>query len=390
MPIPVAPVLIYPADGAIDIPNAVTFQWGAVVDADNYDIEVGQDPTFVVIENSGNTTDTSMGFYEYTMVLHAWYYFRVRGVNNIDGAGPWSTNTFYVINYLDPGLEYDNDPYNIVLLKFNGADESTSFIDDTSKVWTPNGNAKLNVANKRVGSACGYYDGASNAYITTPYSSDFQLDSNDYTIDFWIKTSIVTWCDIYYQGLGSGYDPSSWGQKIRMNPGGDLIWYFATGQPAIWISGVNNGNWHHIACVRSGSDFTMYFDGTFYVNATYVGAARDSIYDVYIGSAKNEDYTNPFEGYLDSFRFSKGIARWTSDFYITPSGGTTTEAPTTTPAPTTTTGGPTTTPAPTTTAAPTVQGILVFEGTGPVLINGDFIVQTGVCDMNGLDVQVGF
>jgi uncharacterized Zn-binding protein involved in type VI secretion len=38
---------------------------------------------------------------------------------------------------------------------------------------------------------------------------------------------------------------------------------------------------------------------------------------------------------------------------------------------------------------PPTTTTIIFKGTGTVYINGDFIVQTGICDMNGLDVQIG-
>jgi hypothetical protein len=47
----------------------------------------------------------------------------------------------------------------------------------------------------------------------------------------------------------------------------------------------------------------------------------------------------------------------------------------------------------TTTAAPkpppAIPTSVIFRGSSPVLINGDLIVESGVCDFNGLDVHVG-
>lgn len=75
-----------------------------------------------------------------------------------------------------------NPPYaNVVsLLHFNGADGSTSIVDEKGKTWTAVGGAQLSTTNPKWGSACLVLDGATS-YVTTPAHADFNLGSGDFT-----------------------------------------------------------------------------------------------------------------------------------------------------------------------------------------------------------------
>jgi hypothetical protein len=80
--------------------------------------------------------------------------------------------------------------------------------------------------------------------------------------------------------------------------------------------------WYHIAFVRTGTTFRTFLDGS-QLGADYTDA--DAVPDL-VSVAQIGGYglagANYLNGWLDEFRISKGIARWTSNF--TPS----TSAPT--------------------------------------------------------------
>ncbi len=75
------------------------------------------------------------------------------------------------------------------LLRFDGADGSTTFTDETGKIWTPTEGVVINAANAKYGTGCGYfpYENNTNGYMTTPYSDDFDFGDGDFTIQFWHK-----------------------------------------------------------------------------------------------------------------------------------------------------------------------------------------------------------
>jgi hypothetical protein len=73
--------------------------------------------------------------------------------------------------------------------------------------------------------------------------------------------------------------------------------------------------WHHVALVRYGNILTLYIDGigqntTANVNGVNVNSSSGNL-----SIGRPGDYNGYyFNGWIDEFRFSNGIARWTSNF----------------------------------------------------------------------------
>jgi hypothetical protein len=208
--------------------------------------------------------------------------------------------------------------------KVQSVNDSTSFIDVSGKIWTAAGNAKLSTGDYKFSPASGIFDGVTGTYISTPDHADFATGTGDYTIDFWFKTTSIGQRQILYQGNSAG-DASSIAHFIAIN------WLPATGNDKLkWIpnyqnypshtvlsstNNINDDAWHHAACVRYGDVFTLYLDGVYQSSVTLAGYnALDSTYPVFIGDMNPGTWTFPFTGNTDEFRFSKGIARWTTGF----------------------------------------------------------------------------
>src|SRR5690606_17008690 len=80
------------------------------------------------------------------------------------------------------------DPYwaNVsALLHFDGEDESTTFTDETGRIWTPGGDAKISTTGPKFGTGCGLFDGDGD-YLTTASSDGFAFGTGDYTIEAWV------------------------------------------------------------------------------------------------------------------------------------------------------------------------------------------------------------
>ena len=79
---------------------------------------------------------------------------------------------------------------------------------------------------------------------------------------------------------------------------------------------VGTGNWHHIAITRQSDNyFRLYLDGV--LKSTSSSAFNDNLAhaaDLYIGAYPNALSDDRFDGLIDEFRVSKGIARWTANF----------------------------------------------------------------------------
>jgi hypothetical protein len=78
---------------------------------------------------------------------------------------------------------------------------------------------------------------------------------------------------------------------------------------------VSQGVWHHVALVRYGNTLTTYVDGVAGTPADCTGISfGDSGFTVQLGGVNNAPYDAPLNGYIDEFRVTKGVARYTGSF----------------------------------------------------------------------------
>jgi hypothetical protein len=75
--------------------------------------------------------------------------------------------------------------------------------------------------------------------------------------------------------------------------------------------------WYHIAVTRSSHEFRGFVDGT-QVGSTVIRSASSlwiAGYGMAIGGAETSSGTAAnFNGYIDDFRITKGVARYTANF----------------------------------------------------------------------------
>ncbi len=210
-----------------------------------------------------------------------------------------------------------DDIYTKTLLHFDGTQNSTSFVDETGRIWTANGNAKIDTASKVFGTGSGLFDGTGD-YIDTPDSSDFDVASGDFTVDWrfllsstgsvryiWGQTTATN--DSLSIGAGIWNDNKLF-VTIGTAPGSSVNTYGSTVLSA--------GVWYHAAYVRSGGSLKTYINGNVDISTSISGVnnspGKFSIGK--LGETSNASIYPYFYGRIDEFRFTKGFARWTSNF----------------------------------------------------------------------------
>lgn len=195
-----------------------------------------------------------------------------------------------------------------LLLYFDGADNSTTFVDETGKVVTPFGNAKISTAQSNFGGSSGYFDGTGD-YLSIPDSLDFVFGTGDFTIECWIKTSIgnKTIVDRY------SANPATW--QLFINSSGYLQWYTSTIFKTGSVSVIDN-SWYHVAVVKYNNLLHFYIGGV--ENGS--GTTDNNNYSVqltYLGIGAQINNRNggfDYNGYIDDLRITKGLARYTANF----------------------------------------------------------------------------
>ncbi len=211
--------------------------------------------------------------------------------------------------------------YTKALLHFEGSDGSTTFSDETGKIWIAHGNAQLDTAQQKFGSASGYFDGMGD-FLTTPDSEDWSLGTS-FTIEAWIRFSSYS-ATARYCIVGS-YDGSKFLYMEILN-GKLSVAACVTSDIVNNVSGIlswSNNTWYHVAwsicngysyIFRNGSRITInIFDA---YHRTYNGSPMPNINSTLNIASFESTGSRYFKGWIDEVRISKGTARWVYNFTL--------------------------------------------------------------------------
>jgi len=187
-----------------------------------------------------------------------------------------------------------------------GAYHSTLYNGTENSVITPFAPWPAN--GKTFGSTGAYFDGTGD-WLTVADSDELDWGTGDFTIDFWINMTSAPGnfyvCGMYTGGFGG----------LQFHTGG-VNWYYASGTSVVfdWTSFAAN-TWYHIALSRSGTDLKFFVDGT---QRGSTATSHNHDYSAgstfYIGTMDDGGSYYPMVGYIDNFRISKGVARYTANF----------------------------------------------------------------------------
>jgi hypothetical protein len=195
-----------------------------------------------------------------------------------------------------------------LLLPFDGANGSTTFTDSSSNAFalTRAGGAEISTTQGKYGGASGYFDGANGTYIQTPANSAFALGIGDFTVEFYVyRTSTNIDQGIFtFGGTASGLFAAMDNAILEIGVNGG-------GTPQITGGTINLNTWHHVAITRSSGSLRAFVDGI-----QFGGTVSDSTNLTDNQLSIGYSYQPPYSmvGYLDDFRVTKGIARYTANF----------------------------------------------------------------------------
>lgn len=212
-----------------------------------------------------------------------------------------------------------DDGYTVALLHMNGSDASTTFTDESGKTWTAAGNAQIDTAQSKFGGASGLFDGTGD-YISTPDHADFAFGTGDVTIDFWAMYNSLPASGTHMISYMQYTDNSNFIFCSLYNNAGTYVWYFYDaggfgGLSFTTPAAPSTSTWYHIAYVRNGSNFYFFMDGTKSSSTpTSATSASDLASSPSIAKGVAGNLWLDHNGWVDEFRISKGIARWTANF----------------------------------------------------------------------------
>lgn len=203
---------------------------------------------------------------------------------------------------------------SLVLLHFNGTDASTTIIDNGSSgaTWSAVGNAQLDTAQKKLGSASLLLDGTGD-YIKSIDIGNVMPATGGWTIDGWVRfNSVSVTSEIFSYVKAAG--------NVGIRVGHDL-----SASNKIWLGLSSNGSSQDLAAFTEGTKanflintdyhleltrddtagaYYLYVDGVLdqtIVTATQITSGLDT---AGVGALPTNG-ANPFNGWVDEFHIAR-------------------------------------------------------------------------------------
>ncbi len=197
-----------------------------------------------------------------------------------------------------------------LLMNMEGVNNGTVFTDFSllKKSWAVMGAAKTSNTASKFGNTSLYLNGSS--WIEASAGAESLFGLQDFTIEFWIKTTSATACimDTLLAYLGWAIEVKS--SCISFYSGiRDTRVIFT---PGIYI---DDNVWHHIAFCREDLTLRCFRDGILVASASDPSNYNASAPKLGLGAFANRDLPQyNLNGYLDDIRILVGVARYTASF----------------------------------------------------------------------------
>lgn len=202
-----------------------------------------------------------------------------------------------------------------LLLHGDGANGSTTIVDSSPipKIVTPAGNAQISTAQSKFGGASIAFDDVISSYLTLPTSADFAL-GNTWTVEGWMFCKVI----------GTGTDRNALLMLGTVSQAGSLAIYVETGGNfTVRAGAVGNDvvaaglvlplQWQFWAVSCLSNVATIYLNGQSVASGPVSGSVTaESGRVASIGTGGVAAYD--LDGYIDEFRITKGISRYTANF----------------------------------------------------------------------------
>ena len=206
-----------------------------------------------------------------------------------------------------------------LLCHFDSINPAGRFIDNSRNNFaiTSSGGAGLSTSQYKFGGASAYFDGSGD-YLTTPLSSNLQFGTGDFTIECWnyMIARINSFPTIFsnynsytvgalslFAGHSSGTTTS---YQVAIN---------GAAFPTIQGGTIEYNTWVHLAVVRNSGTIKLYVNGTSVGTPYSTAVTLNGVGSLfYIGTTGDNIAAGYINGYIDEFRITKGVARYTSNF----------------------------------------------------------------------------
>ena len=180
------------------------------------------------------------------------------------------------------------------------------------------GNAQIDTSVKKYGTGSMEFDGSGDFLIfpndVNTKNSVF-FGSGDMTIETWVyPTTVSSYRSIFDYRPSSGFGTAALTFWII---NGLLEFYagaYSGGAPVVSGGSISTNVWTHIALCRASGTTRIYVNGTQVGTSTNAWNQTYGSTERFVIGATSVGASNHFTGYIDDFRITKGVARYTAAF----------------------------------------------------------------------------
>jgi hypothetical protein len=235
--------------------------------------------------------------------------------NNVNNDGSWwggylsgfrlvKDTALYTANFTPPTAPPEPIANTALLLNFTNA----SIYDETSSnnIETLNG-AQVSTSVVKHGSGSMFFDGVDDRLVIAN-NPNLILAGGAWTIDCWVYFTgdYTNFRTVFSKRTGTTTS-SSYQGYIQQTTG---LLGFYNGTQYASTAQVTVNQWHHCAWVYTGTNIQIYFNGVQVLNTAVTITEVDQ--PLRLGSLDGN--AEPFAGYIDDFRITKGVARYSDTF----------------------------------------------------------------------------
>lgn len=203
---------------------------------------------------------------------------------------------------------------NSILLGFESRDGLAGFVNDApaALLVTANGNAQADTAQSKFGSASLLLDGSGD-FLSLAHNSRLSVGGGNMTFECWVKRTASK-----MQAICTKRTPANNSEFACWVLASNVLQFAVWNTPGtvvviIGSSTVTTG-WHHVAVSRAGSTWRVFLDGNLEGQATESATPVGNTEPLLIGRDASVFPARDFDGWIDEFRLTSGVARYTAGF----------------------------------------------------------------------------
>jgi hypothetical protein len=191
---------------------------------------------------------------------------------------------------------------------------NAGIFDNTGKnVLETVGNAQIDTTTKKYGTGSMEFDGTTD-YLFIPNDVNNTLGTGDYTIEFWVYANNWTSTPVLVE-YGRATNGNTPGLEFYIsNTSGKLDIYGGSTTGTLLVSAgtnISTGSWTHVALTRASGSTKLFLNGT-QTGSTATDTTNYTQATIFIGAYFAGGLS--LNGFIDDFRITKGVARYTANF----------------------------------------------------------------------------